>query len=145
MVWERNRLQVLQSAENPSHKEGWERGTLRGRHKNISPKALTPQREGVNFVSFCKQWGSKPGVSQVPRIAGMETWGRCPTPGEKTGKQLLGRWHVLRITSVGRERLLVCFGTHLWGVALPPWRQRSWWAPFPLLLSGGAETHPEGS
>ena len=60
-------------------KERGERGARRGTHKeNVSPRPLSGNMTGLNFLSSCNQPGLKPGVLKVGRLGWARGWRVLP-------------------------------------------------------------------
>ena len=86
----------------------WEECTGVCTRKILPQSHWLGQKEGLIFVSFCNQWGSKTWVLEAHGMAGIEPWGCCSAPG----KMVPTFW------SASEKGGISFLG------------QRNWWVPF---------------
>ena len=83
-------------------------------HKeNIFPNHWLGKQEGLIFMNFYNQCGSKTGVLEVHSVAGVEPERHCSALVEKEGRRPGGRWQDLRISCDAWKKWFPLLGTYL--------------------------------
>ena len=129
LLWRRNWRWVLWRGRNPGCGERWEIVSQVHRNKHeekSSPKPWLRKGEGLNFLSFCNQWGSKTGVSKVPRLGSdrdlRTALYSCSTPGAEAGKRSQADCINWESPKGHRERQFILFwSTSMRGGVASPW------------------------